>query len=262
MEVGVSTATMFLRAYNEDALPLLDKIDARVVEIFLESFCEYTTEYAELLKSKLGNLKVHSVHTLNTHFEPQFFSVNERAKADAFKIFEQVLKSMKLLNAQNYTMHGRMRVKKDTNFTNYAQTAKDFNVLCDFAKSYGANVCLENVEWAMYSKAGYFSNVKDLIPTLKACLDIKQARIAGDDYSLYLDEMGDRLKTVHVSDYDENGRILLPGRGLFDFKKLIDKLHAVNFDGALLIEVYKESFESLDEVASSLEYIRKIIKEG
>ena len=69
MEVGVSTASLFMREYNEDALPLLDKSDARVVEVFLQGFSEYKKEFGELLKSRLGNLKVHSVHVLTLTYE-------------------------------------------------------------------------------------------------------------------------------------------------------------------------------------------------
>ena len=91
MQAGVSTASLFLRETNEDALVVLDKIDAKVVEIFLESFCEYTDDFARLLKSRLGNLRVHSVHTLNTHFEPELFSLNDRAYSDAHSVYQRVL---------------------------------------------------------------------------------------------------------------------------------------------------------------------------
>ena len=41
MEIGVSTASLFKRQYNEDALITLNEIDARVCEIFLGTyFCK------------------------------------------------------------------------------------------------------------------------------------------------------------------------------------------------------------------------------
>ena len=46
MEIGISTASLFGRYYNEDALPILDEIDARVVEVFLETYCEYEESFA------------------------------------------------------------------------------------------------------------------------------------------------------------------------------------------------------------------------
>ena len=263
MQAGVSTASLFLRETNEDALVVLDKIDAKVVEIFLESFCEYTDDFARLLKSRLGNLRVHSVHTLNTHFEPELFSLNDRAYSDAHSVYQRVLSVAKILDAKNYTFHGQIRLKRGPKvFTDYAYTGGVFEKLCREANECGVSLCLENVEWAIYSRAGYLTNIKPYCPALSTCLDIKQARIAGDDYKDYLAEMKNSLKTVHISDYTEDGKIVLPGKGLFDFRKLIDELNKANYDGPLIIEVYKDSFTDLDELSTSLEYIRKLIKEG
>lgn len=261
MKVGVSTASLFGREYNEDALLTLDKIGAGVAEIFLESFCEYKEDYARLLKSRLGNLKVHSIHTLNTHYEPQLFSSNDRSYNDAVKIFEDVLKCAKILDAENNTFHGRIRIKR-ANFSNYEETGNYFNKLDNLAKGYGVSVCLENVEWAMYNQVGYFKKLMPYAPNLRACLDIKQARLSGYDYRGYLDEMAPRLNTVHISDYDENGKIVLPGKGLFDFEKLINELVEIDFNGAILIEVYKDSYRNIEELGDSLEYVRNIIKRG
>ncbi len=261
MEIGVYTATLFGREYNENALKILDDIDARVCEIFLETFCEYKTEYAELLLKNLGNLKVHSVHTLNTHFEPQLFSTNERALGDAMAIFEDVLKSAQILGATNYTMHGLIHIKKGSRFEDYARYANAFNDMISLCEKYGVELCIENVEWAIYGKVGFFDKVKKLSPKLKTCLDIKQARISGYDYRDYLSEMGDSIKTVHLSDVDENGKICLPGRGTFDFRELFARLRDVGFCGNMLIEVYKDSFSDYEEIANSLGYLRNIKSE-
>ena len=79
MDIGISTASLFGRYYNEDALPILESLGVKVCEVFLETYCEYTEGYARLLNTrKTSNLKIHSIHTLNTHFEPQLFSPCER----------------------------------------------------------------------------------------------------------------------------------------------------------------------------------------
>ncbi len=261
MNVGISTASLFNRAFNEDALPIIDRMGADVVEIFLESFCEYTVEFATLLKSRLGNLKVHSVHTVNTNYEPQLFSSNPRSYNDAIETFESVIKAANILNAKNNTFHGRIRIKTGR-YDNYEDTGKFFNILIDKAEVYGVNVCLENVHWAMYNYAGYLKEIKPYSPKLKTCLDIKQARLSGYDYREYLKEMADSLQTVHISDYNSDGKILLPGKGIFDFEKLIGELNQVNFNGAIIIEVYNNSYDSYEELATSLEYIKNLVKRG
>ena len=152
MEIGISTASLFGRYYNEDALPILDETDARVVEVFLETYCEYEECFAKLLAERKGSLRVHSIHTLNTHFEPQLFSDCERTRNDALEIFEKCLKSAEILGATAYTMHGKARFKKDVKYENYDKIGEYFTVLCAMSKKYGVDLCLENVEWALLQR--------------------------------------------------------------------------------------------------------------
>ncbi|MBQ9710254.1 MAG: sugar phosphate isomerase/epimerase [Clostridia bacterium] len=259
MEIGISTASLFLRQYNEDALVTLNELDSRVCEVFLETYSEYTEEYAKLLLEKRGNLKVHSIHTLNTHFEPQLFSPNDRAREDALKIFEDCLKVGKILQADYYTLHGKAKLKKTTTFKNYEEVGLYMRNLTSLGEKYGMKVCLENVEWAYYGRPGFYAKVKEFCPNLCGCLDIKQARESGFDYTQYINEMGSDIKTVHLSDVDENGRIALPTeKGFFDFEKLFKQLKDVGFNGNCLIEVYKDNFDSIEQLKQSLCYLREI----
>lgn len=259
MEIGISTASLFKKAYNEDALPILNDLDARVCEVFLETYSEYTQKYAELLKNRKGSLKVHSIHTLNTHFEPQLFSDCDRARCDAIEIFESCLKVGKTLNASCYTLHGKARFKRGIVYDKYQEVGLYAHKLTEIAKNYGMKVCLENVEWAYYNKPGFFKEIKKFAPDLMGCLDIKQARVSGFDYDEYLKEMGENLLTVHLSDFDQFGRTALPTQnGSFDFYQLFDKLASNGFKGNCLIEVYHENFDSYEQLKNSLDYLRNI----
>lgn len=259
MEIGISTATLFGREYNEDALVTLDKMGARVCEVFLETYCEYTEEYGKLLASRKGGLLVHSVHTLNTHFEPQLFAVNDRARNDALNIFRDCLKVGKLLGASYYTMHGKAHFKPDMRFDNYAEIGAYMRNCTELAKEYSMEVCLENVSWAYYAKPGFFTQVKKYCPDLRSCFDIKQARQSGFPWEAFVEETGADLKTVHLSDVDENGRTALPSeKGKFDFSLLFKKLASNGFEGNCLLEVYKDNFSSYDDLKRSLEYLRDL----
>ena len=94
MYSGVSTASLFLREFNEDALTVLNGLGVRSTEVFLTTFSEYTEEFARLLLARRGALKVNSVHLLNTQFEPQLFGQHPRAKADAFRILDGAMASL------------------------------------------------------------------------------------------------------------------------------------------------------------------------
>ena len=259
MEIGVSTATLFMRAFNEDALPMLDDLDARVVEVFLESFSEYSEDFGKFLAKRKGGLRVHSVHVLTTQFEPQLFEANPRAHKDAVNMFENVLKAARALGATHYTLHGKARYKKGVKFNDFPFYIDCFNEICALAKTYGVTVCLENVEWGFYNVPGFFTKVKDACPLLMTCLDVKQARVAGVKTEEFIDEMKGRIGTVHLSDVDENGVMCLPGKGVTDFKDLFCKLKKAGFDGDMLIENYKNDFKEVSEISDSLKYLRKLI---
>ena len=259
MEIGVSTASFFLRKHNEDALKALNSIDAKVAEVFLETFSQYDGEYGKKLNKYVGDMRIHSVHVVTTQYEPQLFSANELQAKDAFDMFENVLRCAKELGANNYTLHGKAYFKKTYSMPDEIGRFIDrFNIMCELSAKYNVSVCLENVFWCMYSYVGFFDKIRDFCPMLKTCLDVKQAIRSGEDPLDYLDEMGDRINTVHLSDFKADGKMCLPGRGVYDFERLFKRLKDVGFNGNMLIEVYKDDFGDESELKDSLEFLRKL----
>lgn len=258
MEIGVSTATLFRRYYNEDSIAVLNEMDAKVVEVFLSTFCEYNKEFGNILKERKGNLTVHSIHSLNLHFEPQLFSVSERVRDDAYRVLQGCLDVAKILDAKYYTLHGLCRFKKNVKFTNYQEVGGYLQTLVDYLNKQDLGLCLENVEWAYYNRVGVLTEVTKYCKNLCTCLDIKQARISGDSYKDYITEMGESLKTVHISDYNDLGKMCLPMQGNFDFEDLFKRLKDVNFNGNILIENYFEDYKDISEVKESLQKLREL----
>lgn len=259
MEIGVSTASFFLKKVTEEALIELNKMDARVFEIFFNSYSETTDKYLPLIKKNQGNLQCHSMHTITTFFEPQLFgTIPSRAQDDAFVFFETALKAGQQLGAKNYTMHGKARIKRNQKYNDYENIGKSFDRIRETGLKYGIEVCLENVEWAYYNHVGFYSEVKKYCKDLKTCLDIKQARISGYSYVDYLEEMGESINTVHLSDIREDGKMCLPGKGTFDFEDLFKRLKDKNFNGNMLIEVYTGDYGEYSEIKDSLDYLREI----
>lgn len=75
MHLGISTASLHGRLNTEDALKWIGDMGASCAEVFLSSHSEYKRDFLKvLLKAQNNtNIKVSSVHTLNTHFEAQLF---------------------------------------------------------------------------------------------------------------------------------------------------------------------------------------------
>lgn len=262
MQAGISTASLFMRKNNEDALPFLDCIGVKTAEVFLTSFSEYDRAFATLLDERKGNISVNSVHILNTQFEPQLFSQHERVRQDAYAWLEKVLDCANILRAPYYTFHGTSRVKRASRsgeHDDFHAMIDGFRRLCAFCRSYGSTLCLENVEWSTYNRPGVFAKLAAELPELRGVLDIKQARISQYPYERYLEEMGERLAYVHVSDIDDRGNMCLPGKGVFDFDALLSRLLDVGFCGNFYIEAYNKDYKDENELKTSCDFLNELL---
>lgn len=256
MQVGISTASLFQRKHTEEAIEFLAKNNVPCAEVFLESYCEYKAEYGDLLKRMKGEMPVHSLHVLTTQFEPQLYSLNDRAKKDSFELLDSAMQVANKIGAKYYTFHGGARFKKTPFTIDYERVGKITQEIVEVCSKHGVTLAYENVHWGYYNYIGFFENVKKYAKGLKATLDIKQARQSGISYQDFINEMGEDIVTVHLSDVNENGKMCLPGKGVTDFSDLFSRLNDAGFDGALILEVYKNDFETYEELFSSLEYIK------
>ncbi len=256
MKFGISTASLFGRYNTEDALEFLNKNGCETAEVFLESFCEYNAEFGKTLKARKGGVDVHSVHVLTTQFEPQLYSLNERAKQDSFCILEGAMAAAREIGAGYYTFHGGARFKKTPLNIDFDRIGAVTNDIIAVAGRYGVQLAHENVHWGYYNYIGFFKELKKRAPALKGTLDVKQARQSGIDCAEFIDEMGQDIVTVHLSDIDGCGKMCLPGRGITDYKELFSRLGGAGFDGAVLLEVYKNDFENVSELFRSLDFVK------
>ncbi len=258
MQVGISTATLFGRKPTEQALEFFAQNNIQCAEVFLESFCEYNDEFGKLLAKNKGNVNVHSVHTLTTQFEPQLYSLNERAKSDSFKLLDMTMSSAKQFGAKYYTFHGGARFKKTPFKINYDRVGNITQQIINVANKYGITLAYENVHWGYYNYIGFFDEIRKRTSNLKATLDIKQARQSGINYAEYINEMNSDIVTVHLSDVDSLGKMCLPGNGVTDFCDLFKRLNDVGFNGALLIEAYQSDFETYQQLFESLDFVKNL----
>lgn len=253
MKIGISTASLFLDLPTEEATKYLSEHGVKTSEAFLTAFSEYSEDFAKLLAKNKGNMNFNSVHSLTTQYEPQLYSKNERAYNDAYAVLEKVLKAGQTIGAKNYTFHGFARIKRTPIKIDYDVCGDFTRKISEKCAEYGINLAYENVHWCYYNYIGFFSEMKKRCPLLKGTLDIKQARQSGVNYAEFIDEMAEDIVTVHVSDINENGKMCLPlMNGTVDYDDLFSRLVDVGFDGAVLIEAYREDYKNRLELLDSM----------
>jgi len=261
MEIGLSTASLFSKAKTEAAFEILRKLDISVCEVFLSTLSEYKDDFIDSLAQAKGNIRVHSTHALTNQFEPELFNPQERTRKDCEEIFLQVAKADKKLGASYYTFHGPGKFKRLPYVHNYEKLGKRVQELYEMlllATNGKTQMSYENVHWTYFNEPEYFLNLKKYTE-VKTCLDIKQAFLSGYDIYDYVDVMADRLVTLHLCDFDENGKLAIPGKGSFDFEKLFRVLLQKGFDGAALIEVYANNYDTFDELRWSFDHLNECL---
>ena len=257
MKIGISTATFYTKFLTEQAFQVIKKCGATTCEVFMETFSEYEPEFGDILARESKGIEVYSIHSLNTHYEPQLFNRVDRTREDAEVILRKVLTNAQKMNAKFYTFHGTTRLKV-TSKIDIDNFAKSLTRIADMCKPYGVTLCLENVHWAAFNSPEFFKELKPKINDIGTVLDIKQARQSGRDWREYIDVMGETIRNVHVSDV-KDGETALVGKGDFPFKELIARLKDVGYDGPLMIEQYPENYKSIEEIKGAVEYLEALI---
>ena len=256
MKTGISTASFFLRQETEQAFATIKEMGTDCVEIFYETFYEYRPEFSEKLDA--GGIEVSSVH-VNTHqIEHALFNPSRRVRGDAYYWLDQVMRSAQLLGCKAYSFHG-MVGRSNSKPRNLDEIADYLRGAVEFCARYGVKLCLENVAWSIYNKPGIFSQLKERIPQLSGVFDIKQARRSGYSYKEYIEDMKGSISHVHLSDVDRDGRMCLPGKGIYNFKEILKCLKDAGFDGNIIIEAYNEDYGDIKELKNSLDYLNEIV---
>lgn len=258
MQLAISTATYFSKLFTEDSFTQIKKLNIKTAEVFLATFYEYEPEFCDLLIKKSEGVKIYSVHALTNQFEPELFNVSPRTKKDAETLFDKVIATANKLGAKYYTFHGPARLKKKEYRFDYEKLGNRFNELNERAGKYNVKLAYENVHWTFFNEPDYLKTLLPYCRDLKTVLDIKQAMQNKIDYNSFLEVMGNTLVNVHICDYDDKGKLCMPGKGIFDFKKLFTRLEDSGYCGPVTIELYADGYTNFDEIKTCVDYLYRV----
>lgn len=253
MKIGISTASLCGRAETEEAFEIIKQAGADCCEVYLQTFYEYRPEFAKKFSERCKGLEVNSVHVAPHNFEPQLFDGSRRVRGDGFYWLDQVMRSAQLFGAKYYTFYGELRSGASENLDRTAERVRE---AADFCARYGVTLSLENVPRATCNRPEVFRELKNRCPQIAAVFDIRQARLSGYPYQMYIENMSGALSHVHLSDVDENGKTCLPNAGVYNFEEIFKRLKGAGFDGAAIIET--GYFEDVSELKNSVEILKEL----
>ncbi len=109
--------------------------------------------------------------------------------------------------------------------------------LAEAAHKNSAVVAVENLPRTCLGRSS--EEICELIgthPSLRVCFDTNH--LLEEDFESFLDRVGERLVTVHISDYDRvNERHWMPGEGVTDWSRLLSCLEGIGYGGAFMYEI-------------------------
>ena len=205
MRIGISTASFYSKELTEDSFKIIHRLKIPLCEVFLSTLSEYESDFAELLNDRKGNTEIYSIHTLTQQYEPELFNMMPRTREDCEKILIKASTAAKILGAKNYIFHGPASYKKITFPFDYEKLGKRIEEIRQIVLKQTDNmteVSYENVYWAYFNKPEYFTNIKKY-SEVKACLDIKHARLSGYSVDEYVQTMGNRFRREKLSTAQE-----------------------------------------------------------
>ena len=256
MRLGMSTAAFYGRFETEEAASFISGLPIDRAEVFLQGPSEWERGFAQDVRRRLGSVVCTSVHPLGTDFENGMFSRSPRKRRDTMDIIRRVLDAGAELGAGMYVYHGRFAPRHEVHRWNMQANADALGPMCEEAEKRGMHIAWENVEWCQLTDESRVREARRAMPQVRYTLDIKQAMRAGRDPFDMARAMGDRLVNVHVCDWDEQGKLCLPGEGTFDFVGFFALLRSLGFGGPVILEPYLALIKSDEALMRSIAHLR------
>lgn len=259
MNIGLSSAAFYGRLETEFAAQHLADFPVDCCEIFLETPSEYTRSFGETVAQQLKHIRCVSVHAKGTQFEPDLFGRSQRQVEDAMGIFAGVCDAGCAMGAKYYVFHGPPIFHHDMQPGNIHALAERFERMKQIAAQRGMEVLWENVSWCTLRTPEQVEALRLLLPGIRFVLDLKQAFRSGVAWQSLVQTMGGDIRHVHLLDWDEQGRVCLPGEGVVDWRAVVHELRQAGYNGTLMLEPYEHLARDEAALRRSLSYLHGLI---
>lgn len=213
----------------------VDAIEISMAVDYLEDFdYDKTLEYA-----KRYNIELWSYHLPFHPFEiVDIATTDEVLRKKSVAFFEDLIKKSNAIGISKFVVHpsGEPIALEDRAAATKA-TMQSLNELAEIAFRYNSQIAVECLpRTCLGNTADEILNLISVNDKLRVCLDTNHLLI--DDNLSFIEKLGDKIITLHVSDYDfTDEKHWLPGEGLVDWSALYNKLKEVGYNGVWMYEM-------------------------
>ena len=178
-------------------------------------------------------LRLNSIHLPFQRFI-YISSYDEGVRAWAVDEFRQLIKICDRYYAENYVFHSKTG-RREEGLWELRKPAliRSFREFTEMTRN---NICIENMVGPFPSTVADMQEVLGQVEKGKCCIDMNH--FLQDKPSDAILALGDRLTTIHVSDYDGvYEKHWMPKQGVNNWMKIIGALETIGYTGAFTYEV-------------------------
>lgn len=259
LKAGVSSACLYPRLL-EEAVYDLAVSGIEHMEIFVNTDSELEKSVMNGIADTLKRFEItcRSLHPFTGPMEPMlFFSGYKRRILDGIEYYKKYFNAMNIIGAEIFVFHGNKKIIQLPT-ENYCEI---YSKLVETGKSFGITVAQENVSRCQSGTLEFMSSMIDVMgDDAKFVLDVKQAFRAGENSFNIVRTLKKHIVHVHISDHGETGDCLQIGKGRFNVKQLINVLSEECPDCSVILELYKNNFDGLSDLADNYNTLCKMIE--
>lgn len=257
MRAGVSTASLY-PLHAEDAFRELSALGVTTAELFANSTSEAREPVTGLIQqtARESNIDIVSFHPFSSPMESVYlFSKYDRRIEEMMSLYREFFGTMVWLGAKIFVLHGAILSSRCTP----EHYVKQFRLLAEAAEEFGVTVAQENVSYCLSGNLDFLKMMKrELGRYAKFVLDLKQCRRSGEDIFEVVRTLGEDIVHLHISDADADRDCLPVGQGTFDFRRLVQEMNSLGYDGAYIVELYRENYDEYARLKKSVERLLEI----
>ena len=235
---GLSTNAKIL---NEDLFIQYEKAGISAMELSMVAEELDEIDYKEIKGwADAHNVELWSLHLpFNLNGNSNIADFDDTVRKNTIEYFSDIIKKASAVGIKIFVIHPSYEpVEEDENRETRMKLACEMlDMLAEIAHEHGSVIAVENLPRTCLGR-----NSEEILTLLKSndklkvCYDTNHLLI--QDAVEFIKAVGDKIVTLHVSDYDFiNERHWLPGEGKNDWQKIINALKEVGYSGVWLYEV-------------------------
>lgn len=195
-----------------------------------------------------SNVKIWSLHT---PFHPDTHNIanlDKQVRDATIKCYTDLFYKAAFLGARYVIVHPSSEPISDKDRPLAISYAKQsLKILAAEAKKAGITIAVENLpRTCLGNTVEELMEIISVDEDLVICFDVNH--LLKQSHKHFVKVAGEKIKTLHISDYDFiDERHLLPGQGKIDWKEILTLLEGIGYDGAFMYEVHLTAAGSEDK---------------